>query len=214
MDQGFGLATLFSPTLYKTIIAIVSPMLPSFLRFKYAVLMDYILFLVQTFLNHYLSWYMLTLEAHLLGFSFGAVLWTGVYNQLTMVALKLFAYFKENLKYMYLVVLFSFVLIFVELSYILGNLVSCTVLLFNRQEGADGPWVTATCNNTEVASVDETCLHIMLSMCVVPFVAAIVIILFLWTIPAPREELSPCKLRKKHTIWLKGNPRQSKTVGK
>ena len=108
--------------------------------------------------------------------------------------------------------LFSGVLIFVKLSYILGNLVSSTVLLFNRQKGADGPWVTATCNTTEVANVDEMYLHILLSMCIVSLVAAIVM-LFLWTTPAQREELSPCESRKKHTIWLKGNPRRSKTVG-
>ena len=155
VDQGFGLTSLFtcSSTLFQTIIIIALPMLPSLLHFKYTILTDYVSFLVHTVLNYYYPCrYTLTLGIFYFGFSLGAVLWTGLYNQLTIVALKLFAFFNENP--MYLMALFSGVLIFIELSYIMHNLVSTTVMLLNRQEGTYRPWVTVTCNNTEVTSVD------------------------------------------------------------
>ena len=54
----------------------------------------------------------------------------------------------------------------------------------------------AACDNIEAADVDETCLHIMLSMCVVSLVAAIVIILGLWTIPVQREKFVTIRTEK------------------
>ena len=123
---------------------------------------------------------------------------------------ELLATFKENPKY--LLVLFSGVLIFVELSYILGNLVYSAVLLFNWQESANNPWEAVTCDNNEAVNVVETYLHIKLSMCCIPTCSKCHHFGFVDS-PAQREELSPNKLKEKHTMWPKGNPRRSKTVG-
>ena len=197
-DQGLGLATLFGSTIFQSIIAMASPTLLGLLDFKYAVLTGYVSFLAYVVLNYYSSWYTLAPGALFLGFSFGAVIWTGVYSQITLVALKSGGPLKENPKY--LVALFTGVVtFFVELSYIPGNLVSSVVLFFDQQEATYGPWENATCNNTEAANLDETYLYVMLSVYAVFLLAAIgVMFLFADNLGTDRRFMSPGQFIKQH----------------
>ena len=89
VDRGVGLAKFFSSTFFMMIIDIASPILLSLLGSKYAISTGYVLFLIYTMMDYYPSWYTLTTRAFFPGFSFGTVLWTGVYSQLTLVALKI-----------------------------------------------------------------------------------------------------------------------------
>lgn len=175
VDQGLGLATLSVSTFVQMLFAFASPVFLSILGSKYAIVTGYVALLLYTLSNYYPSWYTLTPGAVFLGFSFGAVTWTGVYNHIAVVAIKSSFILNEDPKY--LVALFTGVLtFFIELSYIPGNLVASVVLFSNQQESTVAARGNSTCSNTEAANLDKIYVYIMLSVYVMFCIAAIVIV--------------------------------------
>ena len=176
-DQGLGLATLVLANLVQSASVFLSAPAVTMLGTKRGIIVGYIGFFIYALANYYPSWYTLIPSSIIIGFAFGALVWTSIYSHVTAVAVKAAVILNEDPKY--LVALFTGLLTFFYKSgYIPGNLISSIVLFNNGVERSSVVGDNGTCVSTEVANLDKIYIYIMLSVFVLFVVAGILIAVF------------------------------------